>query len=135
MDILVKEIVDLLRQSRNRVAVLVNTELTLLYWQIGHHIKQTLLNDARAEYGKSIIKILSEKIDNYICLTIKDNGMGINIDLHKEKLFKLYSRFHFHVEGKGIGLHLVKTQIIALGGKIEVESKIRALIEIFSIMI
>ena len=62
MDILVKEIVDLVRQSRNRVAVLVNTELTLLYWQIGHHIKQTLLNDARAEYGKSIIKILSENL-------------------------------------------------------------------------
>jgi signal transduction histidine kinase len=27
-----------------------------------------------------------------------------------------------HVEGKGLGLYLVKTQIIALGGKIEVES-------------
>jgi signal transduction histidine kinase len=40
----------------------------------------------------------------------------------KDSMFNLYKRFHMHVEGKGLGLYLVKTQIIALGGKIEVES-------------
>lgn len=75
--------------------------------------------------GKSpVIQIKSEIIKNYICLTIRDNGLGINLSLYKEKLFTLYSRFHNHVEGKGMGLYLVKTQVVALGGKIEVESEI-----------
>ena len=59
MDALLKEISALVRQSKNRVAATVNTELTLLYWQIGVHIKQSLLNDARAEYGKKVIETLS----------------------------------------------------------------------------
>jgi signal transduction histidine kinase len=71
-----------------------------------------------------VIQIKSEVIENYICLTVHDNGMGLNLALYKEKLFTLYSRFHNHVEGKGMGLYLVKTQVASLGGRIEVESEI-----------
>jgi len=71
-----------------------------------------------------VIQIKSEIIANYICLTVRDNGLGINLGLYKEKLFTLYSRFHNHVEGKGMGLYLVKTQVVSLGGRIEVESEI-----------
>ena len=73
---------------------------------------------------RPIIQIKSEIIENQICLTVCDNGIGIDLSSYKEKLFMLYSRFHNHVEGKGMGLYLVKTQVVALGGKIEVESKI-----------
>jgi signal transduction histidine kinase len=58
------------------------------------------------------------------CLEVKDNGLGIDLEKHGTKLFSLYKRFHSHVEGKGLGLHLVKTQIEALGGSIELESKV-----------
>ena len=71
-----------------------------------------------------IIHIKSELKGEYICLRIKDNGLGINIPLYKDKLFTLYQRFHDHVEGKGLGLYLVKTQVNSLGGKIEVESEV-----------
>ena len=64
MNELIKEISALVRQSKNRVAVAVNTELTLLYWQIGVHIKQSLLNDARAEYGKKVFETLSLNLTN-----------------------------------------------------------------------
>ncbi|MBS1506473.1 MAG: hypothetical protein JSS79_07505 [Bacteroidetes bacterium] len=69
------------------------------------------------------IRITSEAVDDYVCIAVSDNGLGINLELYREKLFTLYARFHHHVEGKGIGLYLVKTQVAALGGKIEVESK------------
>jgi signal transduction histidine kinase len=58
-----------------------------------------------------------------ICLTVSDNGLGIDLKKHKHNIFNLYKRFHLHMEGKGLGLYLVKTQILALGGRIEVKSE------------
>jgi signal transduction histidine kinase len=60
---------------------------------------------------------------NYFQLSIQDNGLGVDMALFKDKLFTLYSRFHLHIEGKGMGLYLVKTQMTTMGGKIDVESK------------
>ncbi len=71
-----------------------------------------------------LIHLKTEPRGNLTCLIASDNGLGIDLATYGEKLFKLYSRFHLHVEGKGLGLHLVKTQVTAMGGKIEVESKV-----------
>lgn len=60
----------------------------------------------------------------FIRIEIEDNGLGIDLEHNRNNLFNLYKRFHFHVEGKGLGLYLVKTQIAALGGRIEVYSEI-----------
>jgi signal transduction histidine kinase len=58
-----------------------------------------------------------------IRISLQDNGIGMDLEKYKDNVFSLYKRFHFHVEGKGLGLYLVKTQIEALGGKISVTSK------------
>lgn len=71
-----------------------------------------------------VIKIRSWSENEFFRIEISDNGLGIDLEKHRTNLFSLYKRFHFHVEGKGLGLYLVKTQIDALGGKIEVKSKI-----------
>jgi signal transduction histidine kinase len=60
----------------------------------------------------------------FCCLTFADNGLGIDLANQGDHLFKLYRRFHDHVDGKGMGLYLVKTQVEMLGGKIEVESQV-----------
>lgn len=73
---------------------------------------------------KPAIHIKTEVEDGYVCLLISDNGLGIDLALHQNNIFNLYKRFHSHVEGKGMGLYLVKTQVTALGGKIEVESEV-----------
>lgn len=62
--------------------------------------------------------------EEFVCLTASDNGLGINLAKHRQNMFTLYKRFHTHMEGKGLGLFLVKTQIVALGGKIDVESEL-----------
>ena len=68
---------------------------------------------------------VSTRIENgMICLNIEDNGIGIDLDNQKDKLFNLYQRFHYHVEGKGMGLFLVKSQVEAMNGKIDVESQV-----------
>ncbi len=70
------------------------------------------------------IKITAVNTNDYICLIISDNGMGIDLQKNKDKLFTLYARFHLHIEGKGRGLYLAQTQMFALGGKIKIESEV-----------
>lgn len=68
--------------------------------------------------------VATSRIDNdRAILEITDNGLGFNISLHNENLFKLYRRFHTHVEGRGLGLYLIKSQVDVLHGSIEVASE------------
>ena len=73
---------------------------------------------------KPVVEIKSGIRGNLFFLEVKDNGMGIDLDTYGHKIFKLYSRFHNHVEGKGLGLYLVKTQCEALGGSVAVTSSL-----------
>ncbi|MCU0445845.1 MAG: tetratricopeptide repeat-containing sensor histidine kinase [Microscillaceae bacterium] len=71
----------------------------------------------------SVIEICTQIADNYLILSVKDQGIGIDLaKVDNYKIFGLYQRMATHVEGKGLGLYLVKSQIESLGGKIEVES-------------
>lgn len=69
------------------------------------------------------VNVSTQIMEPFICLTVQDTGLGIDLEKHGSKLFTLYKRFHNHVEGRGIGLYMVKTQVESLGGKIEVMSK------------
>lgn len=70
------------------------------------------------------VTISAKEETEFIRIEIEDNGLGIDLEHNRSNLFNLYKRFHFHVEGKGLGLYLVKTQVAALGGRIEVYSEI-----------
>jgi light-regulated signal transduction histidine kinase (bacteriophytochrome) len=71
------------------------------------------------------IIIRATQDENSICISVQDNGLGMDLtEVDSYKIFGLYQRMHDHVEGKGMGLFLVKTQIESLGGKIEVDSKL-----------
>jgi len=69
-----------------------------------------------------VIEIKSSKQGNYLVLKFKDNGNGIDLAKYGDQLFGLYKKINFDVEGKGMGLFMVKTQVNAMGGSIEVES-------------
>lgn len=60
---------------------------------------------------------------NKVVLSVSDNGLGIDLVLHKEQIFKIRKTFHKHPEAKGLGLFMTKTQVDALGGKIWAESQ------------
>ncbi|RTY95871.1 PAS domain S-box protein [Flavobacterium sp. GT3R68] len=71
---------------------------------------------------KPIIKINSKRIKDRIVLSITDNGLGIDLKMHKKDVFKIRKVFHEHPDARGFGLFMIKTQIEAMGGKIWVES-------------
>lgn len=61
--------------------------------------------------------------ENHTYLSVEDNGLGIDLKQNKDKLFSIFSRFHDHVEGSGIGLFMVKRLVEKRGGNISVASE------------
>ncbi len=63
---LFEQIKNLIEQTKNNVAVAVNSSMTMMYWEIGNKINQDILNNQRAEYGKEIVVTLSRQLqDNF----------------------------------------------------------------------
>lgn len=58
-----------------------------------------------------------------VVLHIKDNGLGIDLQKHGKNLFGLYNTFHKNPHSEGVGLFLTRSQVEAMGGRIEVESE------------
>lgn len=78
----------------------------------------------RSQDRKLRINFTSKLKDKHVILTFKDNGIGIDMERHSDKVFGLYQRFHNHADSKGLGLYLVKSQVESMGGTITVESEV-----------
>lgn len=63
-DSLFKSISNLIEESRSRTALEINSEITLLYWNIGKYIREDILKNNRADYGQRIVESLSERLTN-----------------------------------------------------------------------
>jgi PAS domain S-box-containing protein len=74
------------------------------------------------EPGSLIIDLI--EADDFLILKFEDNGLGIDLKRHGNKIFGMYKTFHEHPDARGIGLFITKNQIEAMGGRIEVESKV-----------
>jgi PAS domain S-box len=71
-----------------------------------------------------IIKI-SSRIHQGVCqLIVSDNGLGLNLSNVKDEIFNLHTKFHKHIDSRGIGLYLVYNHINQMGGKINIESEL-----------
>ena len=70
------------------------------------------------------ITIATKVEDDNLIITFKDNGIGIDLEKNKEKIFGLYQRFHNYPDSKGLGLYLVKSQVESMGGTISVASTV-----------
>ncbi|MAC46770.1 MAG: nuclease [Oceanospirillum sp.] len=59
---LINDVSQLIRSAKQRAAVAVNSEITLLYWQVGQRIYREILHGERAGYGQQVIKALSQEL-------------------------------------------------------------------------
>ncbi|SKB32206.1 PAS domain-containing sensor histidine kinase [Maribacter arcticus] len=71
-----------------------------------------------------VIEIKSKLKKETVLITFKDNGQGIDLKRHGNKIFGMYKTFHKHKDAKGIGLFITKNQIEAMSGSIKIESVI-----------
>jgi hypothetical protein len=68
---LTSDIRKLIETARQNIAVTVNAGLTILYWQIRSRIRQDILKEKRAEYGREIVVTLSRQL-------VKEFGNGFS---------------------------------------------------------
>jgi len=63
------------------------------------------------------------KFESMKVIEIQDNGLGIDLERYGNKIFGMYKTFHGNKDARGLGLFITKSQIEAMDGTVEVESK------------
>ncbi|MDB5256095.1 MAG: sensor histidine kinase [Chitinophagaceae bacterium] len=91
-----------------------------------HSIVQNLIENS-IKYSdktkeKRTLHISTQISDNMFEISFKDNGVGIDEAFH-EKVFTSFFRNSLDSNGTGLGLYIVKQNIIKLGGTISLQSK------------
>ncbi|MDQ3534404.1 MAG: HAMP domain-containing histidine kinase [Bacteroidota bacterium] len=88
-------------------------------------ILHNLLSNAikyRSPERQLYIKLSSYYEEEYVVITVQDNGLGIP-EKYQSKLFTMFKRLHTHVEGTGIGLYIIKRIVENYKGKVILESE------------
>ena len=92
-----------------------------------HNVISNLIDNAvKYTTGHSVIRIGCEEKNNYIVVTVKDNGIGIAKDQYKrifEKFYRVPTGDLHAVKGFGLGLSYVKQVIEAHKGTVGVYSQ------------
>lgn len=99
-------------------------EMNYIYAHLENFFMNFLTNSVKYRHPDRTpeVWISAFQLGEYRIIEYKDNGIGLDLGRYGDRLFGLYQRFHNHVEGKGLGLYLVREQIRANDGKIETES-------------
>ncbi|TGK51955.1 sensor histidine kinase [Leptospira kanakyensis] len=111
-----------------KIQIILNLETNLSLKIIPVYLESILLNlisnavkYVRLKEG-AFLRIIAHKKDNQVSLVFEDNGLGINLEKHGDKIFGMFKTFHKNEDARGIGLFITKSQVEVLGGTITVES-------------
>lgn len=97
----------------------INAYMQSIFYNLIHNAIKYASTDRQPK-----IEITVHQSPENVLIRVSDNGIGIDMKFAKSKIFQLYQRFATDREGKGFGLFLIKTQVNAMGGDIEVESEV-----------
>ncbi|KEO73133.1 PAS domain S-box protein [Anditalea andensis] len=101
-------------------------EINYVYSHLENFFLNFLTNGIKYKHPDRypVIHISAYKMGDYHVVSFTDNGIGLDLERYGDRLFGLYQRFHSHVDGKGLGLYLVREQIRAYDGDLTVESTV-----------
>lgn len=60
---LLSDLRQIINGARERAAIAVNRELTLMHWHLGDHIRRDILRQERAAYGERIVSSVAEQLE------------------------------------------------------------------------
>jgi PAS domain S-box-containing protein len=117
-----------IKKTNAKINIDINEEIEVIVTQSYlESIIFNLLTNAikyRSSDRSPIINIKASKKDNEIVFTVSDNGIGIDLQKNKGKVFGMYKTFHGNSDALGLGLFMVKNHIEAMGGRIEIQSQV-----------
>ncbi len=128
INLLIKNLIEFLSSSNlcQNVNFILNIEQQpLILKGSRNHLHQAILNvflnsiQTIKKEGKGVIEVSTEKKENYILISIKDNGQGI-----PEEVIKKVKDPFFTTKEKGLGLHLTTKIIRKHKGDFEIKSEI-----------
>lgn len=86
------------------------------------HLISNALRFAHPERAPHVVISTYLNSTKDIVLEVEDNGVGIDVERHRERLFRLGGTFHRNASGRGTGLFMVKTMVESLGGSVSLAS-------------
>ena len=121
-----------LKQKQDRQFTLSINPNSLEAWADSDRLEQVLINlvDNAVKYSpaNSVVRVNAEYLpedDNWVRITVGDEGAGIPQDLLPQiftKFYRVESPLKQEVEGTGLGLYITKSLTTAMGGQITAES-------------
>ena len=133
MDKLVESILSGMRSTIKKKEVLFICDFTEIdefpYYQTAlRSILQNLISNAIL-YLKpdedGVIRIRTDKRgDDSICISVEDNGVGIDLEKNREKLLGLFKRVTNDGSGSGIGMYIINKLLENYGGELEIDSEV-----------
>jgi len=88
-----------------------------------HNLLSNAIKYSHSERTSEVI-VSTSIVGDDLYLSVKDNGVGIDLEQYGNKLFGMYNTFHQNEDAKGLGLFMTKNQVENMGDRISVQSTI-----------
>lgn len=118
----------IVKTSNAQISINVSSEIEIL--SIQSYLESIIFNlltnaiKYKSPERNPVISITAEKKNDEIKLSIADNGIGIDLEKNKDKIFGMYKTFNGNPDAVGLGLFMVKNHIESMGGRIEIDSQV-----------
>ncbi len=64
VELLIRDLGEMIESARRQVAITANASLTTLYWQVGRRVRAEVLEGRRAEYGEKLVASLGRQLQS-----------------------------------------------------------------------
>ena len=116
--------------EKNKVEIINTIDTGLKVKSVPAYLESIILNliTNAVKYSNPLqspkIILEASKTEKGVTFLIQDNGLGIDLDRYGDKIFGMYKTFHNNKDARGLGLYIIKNQIEAMDGYIQVESSV-----------
>ena len=120
------DLAPLVAQTQAQVIVHIPEDVTLRFSEknlrsVVYNLLSNALKYQHADRAPAVTMTYTRQATEHL-IEVHDNGLGLDVERDRDKLFGMFKRLHVHIEGSGVGLYMVKKIVENAGGRIEVAS-------------